>query len=434
MALTATRIVTRDPGAPAKRVGGDLCVLGAGIAGVSAALEGAKAGRKVVLVDGAPTLGGQSVGALIGTFCGLYSNGPAPYQVTYGIAEGILRDLGAQGALNVIRNRRNTVIVQYDEIALARWIERAIGAATVDVILGATLTRVDFADRRVRRLGLATRHGAVEVEATGFVDASGDAALAYAAGLPCREPATPIFGTQMLLLEGFDPAALAALGPEAIPGRLREVADRYGLARKDGFVFAVPGRGVALVNMTHVATSLDPLGAGSAILAAREEADRLIAFLRQEFPAPFGQVRARSYGLPGMRQTRWIVGRRQLTADEVRAGTRFDDEVARASWPIELHDRPDDVHWEVFGDDHMHYVPLRSMTVEGADNLVAAGRAIDGDVAALSAVRVMGPCIATGAAAAHALDLAGAGSVHQIDIAALKARIRDNLERRDPAP
>jgi hypothetical protein len=36
-----------------------------------------------------------------------------------------------------------------------------------------------------------------------------------------------------------------------------------------------------------------------------------------------------------------------------------------------------------------------------------------------------------GAAAAHALDLAGAGSVHQLDLAALKGRIAANLERRD---
>ena len=55
--------------------------------------------------------------------------------------------------------------------------------------------------------------------------------------------------------------------------------------------------------------------------------------------------------------------------------------------------------------------------------MVAAGRCIDGDVAALSSVRVMGPCIAMGAAAAHALDLAGSGSVHQIDSAALRARV-----------
>jgi hypothetical protein len=44
---------------------------------------------------------------------------------------------------------------------------------------------------------------------------------------------------------------------------------------------------------------------------------------------------------------------------------------------------------------------------------------------------VMGPCIAMGAAAAHALDLASSGSVQQIDVAALRQRVRDNVERTD---
>ena len=72
-----------------------------------------------------------------------------------------------------------------------------------------------------------------------------------------------------------------------------------------------------------------------------------------------------------------------------------------------------------FPEDHTHYIPLGSLTPAEADNIVAAGRCIDADLAALSSVRVMGPCIAMGAAAAHALDLAGSGSVHQIDIASL---------------
>ena len=59
---------------------------------------------------------------------------------------------------------------------------------------------------------------------------------------------------------------------------------------------------------------------------------------------------------------------------------------------------------------------------------VAVGRCIDGDAAALSSVRVMGPCIAMGAAAAHAFDLAGSGSMHQIDLAALRSRIAANIE------
>jgi FAD dependent oxidoreductase len=145
----------------------------------------------------------------------------------------------------------------------------------------------------------------------------------------------------------------------------------------------------------------------------------------------FGRARVRSYGLPGIRQTRWIHGRAQLTVEDVRTGTRFPDAIARTSWPIELHDRPEGYVWEAFADDHVHYVPFGSLLPSEADNIVAAGRCIDGDSAALSSVRVMGPCIAMGAAAAHALDLAGHGSVAQIDIAALRKRVRDNLERVD---
>ena len=66
-----------------------------------------------------------------------------------------------------------------------------------------------------------------------------------------------------------------------------------------------------------------------------------------------------------------------------------------------------------------------------ADNIVAAGRCVDADVQALSAIRVMGPCIAMGAAAAHSLDLAGSSPVHQIDMAKLQERLTDNLDRRD---
>ena len=71
------------------------------------------------------------------------------------------------------------------------------------------------------------------------------------------------------------------------------------------------------------------------------------------------------------------------------------------------------------------------MTPSGADNIVAAGRCVDADSHALSAIRVMGPCIAMGTAAAHALSLAGPGSVHDIDMAVFQKGLHDNLDRRD---
>lgn len=428
---TATRIVRRPAGGTPRHISADICVLGAGIAGVSAALEAARLGRKVALADSLPALGGQAVNSIIGTFCGLFANGTDGHLFTHGIADDILRDLGAQDALYYRRGGpSNTTVVMYDEVALSRWIEEAVRKADITVLTGAILRGVTRDGGRVRELDLATRYGDMKVSAAGFVDATGDAALTWEAGFACREHADgPIYGTQMMVLEGIDEAQ--SPGREEFTARARARASTYGLVRTDGFAFIFPGRGTALVNLTHIETPLEPVAASRNALAGKAQTDRVLDFLKSEYPDTFGKARVRSYGLPGIRQTRWIQGHQQLTVDDVRAGTTFPDAVARTAWPIELHDRPEGYVWEPFADDHVHYVPFGSLVPAEADNIVAAGRCIDGDSAALSSVRVMGPCIAMGAAAAHALDLAGHGSVQQIDIAALRKRVRDNVERVD---
>jgi 2-polyprenyl-6-methoxyphenol hydroxylase-like FAD-dependent oxidoreductase len=428
--LPDTKVVRREADAAARRVEADICVVGSGIAGTSAALTAARAGRKVVLVDGLPVLGGQAVNSIIGTFCGLFANGTHGHQFTHGIADDILRDLGSKEQTLYYRRGPVTTVVYYDEIALARWIEEAVRQAGVAVVLGAVMRRVEVEGRRVRRLELATRYGDVRVDATGFVDASGDAALVWQAGLACREPANgPVFGTQMVVLENIDESKQPTR--DEIGARMKAKGDSYGLVRREGLAFIIPGRGIAAMNMTHVETPLDPLEASARTLDGRDQADRAVALLRAEFPKCFGKCRVRAYGFPGIRQTRWIVGRQQLTTEDVMAGTRFPDAIGRTAWPIELHDHGSGHHWHAFPEDHVHYVPLGSLVPAEADNVVAAGRCIDADTAALSSVRVMGPCIAMGAAAAHALDLAGTGSVHQIDLAALAARVYDNVERTD---
>ncbi|CAN0453157.1 unnamed protein product, partial [Discosporangium mesarthrocarpum] len=323
-------------------------------------------------------------------------------------------------------------IVQYDEIALARWIDKAVRDAGITVLLGAVVRNAHIPSRRITALDIATKFGDVCVEADGFIDASGDATVAWHAGLAVREPETPIFGTQVVLFEGFDEDAANAVDRWEMQDRLAQKADYYGLLRKDGFVFSFPGHGTALANMTHVATPMDAAGFAYTVFDGRDQADRLLRFLRNEYPAAYGNARIRIYAAPGVRQTRWITGTYSLTAADVRSGRVFDDAIARCSWPIELHNNAADAYWEELGDDHVHTVPLGSLVHGEADNLAAAGRCIDGDTIGLSSVRVMGPCIAMGAAAAHALILAGSGSVHQIDMGALRERISDNLDRNDP--
>jgi FAD dependent oxidoreductase len=421
-----TRIVSRAGQAPRLERGCDICVVGSGASGISAAIEAARAGRKVILADGLPTLGGQAVNSIIGMFCGLYTPGPEGRQLTHGIADEILHDLGATSDVKVVAGGVMKVAM-YNEVALGRWVEKAALAAGVTPLTGGIIRKVNRDGRRLSSLDIATRYGDVRISATGFIDATGDAAITWEAGFDCRvQKHGQIYGSQMLVIEDFDDAKKP--GWDEMAARIRERGEHYGMMRRDGFAATFPGRNVAIVNMTHIENPLDPFEAAAKQIDGKEQADRTLVFLRNEFPEAFGSARIRAYGLPGMRQTRWIVGSHHLTTEEVRAAVKFDDAIARCSWPLEQHHNREGYVWEVFPEDHIHTVPLRSLTVAGADNLCAVGRCIDGDSTALSSVRVMGPCIAMGAAAAHALDLAGAGSVHAIDIEALKRRLRDNLE------
>src|ERR1043166_4292127 len=421
------RGVAREPAI----VSCDICVVGAGIAGVSAALEAARLGRTVVIVDAAPALGGQAIGSIIGTIIGLYTHRPTPYQITHLVADDLIRDLDAEGSLYRRKSMTNTVTFLYDEVRLGRWMETQIARAGVTSIVGAVLTNVAFANRRVQHLDFATRFGGVRVKANGYVDASGDASLTYEAGCEIREPDAPIYGSMNFLIEGYDTSAVEDLVIQDVHARLAETGAQYGLVRHDGFLMHFPGKNFMLANVTHFETPLDPLATGRMVVDGRAQADNVIRFLRAEFPTIFPNAKVRTYGNPGIRQTRWIASRRQLTLDDLKAGDRPADAVARCAWWVELHNAKDLVHWERFPPDHVYYIPLSCMTPKDADNIVAAGRAVDGDVHALSAIRVMGPCMAMGAAAAHALDLAGTNAVHSIDFAKLQARPADNLDRRD---
>jgi len=85
--------------------------------------------------------------------------------------------------------------------------------------------------------------------ANGFVDATGDAAVVWQAGLECREPAEGvIYGSQMIVIENFETRRSRA---RKMSARIRDRGGQYGLVRRDGFAMSFPGRATAVVNMTQ---------------------------------------------------------------------------------------------------------------------------------------------------------------------------------------
>src|SRR6185312_6411977 len=109
----------------------------------------------------------------------------------------------------------------------------------------------------------------------------------------------------MVVLENIDESD--APPRERVPEPARAAASTYGLSRTDGFAFDFPGKGIALVDLTHIETSLDPIAASRIAPGGKAQAARVVAFLRAEFSEAYGKSRLRSYGLPGIRQSRWII-------------------------------------------------------------------------------------------------------------------------------
>ncbi len=423
-----THTVRREDEPERQVLEADIGVLGAGMSGVTAALTAAKQGRTVALIDAQPSIGGSAVNSIVGTIIGLYDHGEDPDQLTHGIADEMIEDLTAEGSmLGRAGGYFKTKIFQYDEVRLGRWMEQQVEDAGIDTLLGSVLEDVAFEDGRVQYVDCVNRFGPVRIKADGWVDASGDAVLTYESGLEVREPDAPIFGTLSFTIENYDPDAAEDLDIDAIRERQSEVKEEYGLVREDVILVHHTNSEFMVANVNHIETPLDPMSYGDMVFEGRRKADAFIDFLQDEFPNIFENARVRSYGDVGIRQTRWIKSRRQLTVDDLRSGVRPNDAVGRAAWWVELHDSEEEWHLEKFDWGHVYYLPLSMMVPAQADNIVAAGRCVDADPQALSAIRVMGPCIAMGTAAAHALDLAGEDPVHQVDMDALRTRLRKNL-------
>ena len=170
---------------------------------------------------------------------------------------------------------------------------------------------------------------------------------------------------------------------------------------------------------------------GDKTLEGTAQADRAVNFLKSEFPKASARRGCGPMAFPASGRPAGSLAGSNSPSTTLSPAASSTMRSARTAWPIELHDhgrRP--------------CLAARSATTTCITCRSAASRrrtptmwslpaaASMRTMAALSSVRVMGPCIAMGAAAAHALDLAGTGSVHQIDMAALGPSPRQSRAQR----
>jgi len=388
----------------------DVVVVGGGAAGMAAAIAAATAGARCALLERYGFLGGMATAGMVSTICGLYltaSAGP-PQLLNEGFAETFARRLAAMPGCGTAVRRGRTHVLPYTPFAFACLADDVTTSTPrLDVYLHAYLTGLSTGGSGIETLRVATWERTIEFRARAVVDTSGDAVVAHRAGAatetaPLAERQLPslVFVLQNVDAEALGPGArvalLRALATAEREGRLPKGASHLALGPS-----AQPGEVVCKLTLSGVAEEHVP---GRDFLTGAEQEGRKRALAVTEFlksmPAFAGAFVSHAAPQIGVRETRRVIGRYQLTRDDVLSGRRFEDAVARASWPIELWE---DGHlgatYEYLGDGQSYDIPLRCLQARDLDNLFVAGRCLSASHEALGSARVIGTCLATGEAA-----------------------------------
>ena len=101
----------------------------------------------------------------------------------------------------------------------------------------------------------------------------------------------------------------------------------------------------------------------------------------------------------GVRESRSWKGRSRLTGEEILSGATHPDDVALATWPLELRETNRGPKLRYIRDARSAGIPAAALQAADFDGLFVAGRCISCDHEAQASIRVMGTCFATGEAA-----------------------------------
>lgn len=398
----------------------DVVVVGGGAAGLAAAIAAGRAGARTALVERYGFLGGLATAGMVSTICGLYhgSSSGELEPINEGFAEAFARRLSAMPGCQKPVRRGRSVVLPYTPFAFACLADELVAAvAPLDVYLHAYLVGVDTAPARIEALRITTWERSLELRASVVVDTSGDAVVARQAGaatdtalLAHRQLPSLIF-----VLQQVDTAALGA-GPRVAVLRALLAAERDGRLPPGASNVTLglspqPGELVGKL-------ALDGLASGFSerrdfLTAAEQEGRRrvlAVTELLKTLPA-FGRAFVSHVAAQvGVRESWRVIGRYQLTREDVLAARQFDDGVARAAWPIELwHAGHLGATYEYLEDGQTYEIPLRSLQARDVENLFVAGRCMSATHEALGSARVIGTCLATGEAVGMAAARMAAG-------------------------
>lgn len=411
----------------------DVMVFGGGAAGCAAAIQAARLGARVALVEKNGVLGGTATVAAV-NFPGLFHAWPR--QVIAGVGWEIIEETVRRGGATLPdlsrpypTNKHYLHQVRVNGFVYSKVLDDLCLEAGVELKLHTMPVQIsDGGDGAWRHVALAGLSGLTVCRAKKLVDATGDANVAGMMGYARERGSVLQPGTLAYELDGY---RMEDIDKE----RLRE---EYRLAREAGEVLItdhVPGelpywselqsRGGSRMHVTGIDGSTSA-GKTQAELKARDSLWRTYRLLRR-VPGCEGLVVRFAAMECGIRETCRIAGEKRVTLEAYTSGRIWPDAVCYSYYPIDIHsDKDSTIDKRYLAEGVVPTIPYGALIPQGSDHLLAAGRCISGDREASSAYRVQATCMATGQAAGAAAALAAARniSIRQVPIEELQDTLR----------
>jgi hypothetical protein len=410
----------------------DLVVLGSGPSGLAAAVAASRRGLRTALIEKDGVVGGTlNAGLNLHGFEDM--NGR---RVVGGVAwELIQRCIANGGSVGPVRlvNSHMYSTTPVDMWVMQKCALEMLLEAGVHLSLHTLATEPLVETGRLIGVDTWSKSGRIVFKGDTFVDATGDADIAYRAGVSAQTGRPKDQGTQPMSLG-------MTMSPVDLDPMMDSIGLGYGKAIKPycekedyawfaldfsawkkelieiglelGFKGVCWGNSIRprIANLNAVKV-VGKNGADTQELTQAEIQSRLTAirfseFLRNTIPGFSNAFIVRISHFIGIRETRHMVGQYVLTKEDVVSGTIPDDVVTLCGYPIDVHDPKDGA--AIFTDSAggRFGIPYRCLLPREVSNLLVAGRAISASHEALGATRVMGTCLALGEACGTAAALA----------------------------
>lgn len=414
----------------------DVVVCGGGPAGFIAAIAAARKGASVALVEQYGFLGGMATTSYVAPLSVFTYKGR---KVIGGIPWEFIERLEELGGGLIEKPLGN---VAFDPELYKLLCQRMVLEAGVKLYLHSYLSGCVCGDGRISQVIIENKSGSQALEAAVFIDCTGDADLAYMAGVPMQDKSGRLLQpmSSYFILNGVDtdsPMVREAMHHNkqgencyCLPMRKKmlELQEELDIPDFGGPWYCTTLHdGCVAVNVTRVsADACDAEQLSAAECSLREDCFRMAGIFRKLFPE-FRNCYVASVAVNGgVRETRNIKGMHVISAQEYLNAFHYEDSISRGAHPIDIHASKGASQSVTFLEEPA-YVPYRALIAEGFPNLLVAGRCLSADRVAFASLRVQASCMGSGQAAGVAAALASASgvAVQDVDVPALVAELKD---------